>query len=113
MTFVITPPCRDLKDSGCIDVCPVDCIHPRYDAPEFQSVRQLYIDPSECIDCGACLPACPVNAIFEEDELPDRWHDSLEENRRWFEGPSAEAEPGRDSEGKREDSSFKTVDSSV
>ena len=61
MTFVITSPCLDTKDKACVDVCPVDCIH--FDE---KSDLMLYINPVECIDCGACEPACPVNAIFEE-----------------------------------------------
>jgi NAD-dependent dihydropyrimidine dehydrogenase PreA subunit len=65
MTFIIAEPCIDVKDRSCIDVCPVDCIH------EYQ--RMLVIDPEECIDCGACEPECPVEAIYAEDVLPDRW----------------------------------------
>ena len=65
MPFVITDPCIGTKDSACVDVCPVDCIHPRKDEPEFESATMLYIHPEECIDCGACVPACPVSAIYE------------------------------------------------
>ena len=54
MTYVITEPCIDVKDRACVDVCPVDCIHDEGDAD-----RMLYIDPDECIDCGACEPSCP------------------------------------------------------
>ena len=53
-----------------MDVCPVDCIHPRKDEPEFATAEMLYIHPDECIDCGACVPACPVEAIFALDETP-------------------------------------------
>ena len=53
-----------------MDVCPVDCIHPRKDEPEFAAAEMLYIHPDECIDCGACVPACPVEAIFALDETP-------------------------------------------
>ncbi len=73
MTYVITEPCIDVKDLSCIDVCPVDCIHPTKDEPDFASVRQLFIDPAECIDCDACVEACPVDAIFSEDQLPEEW----------------------------------------
>ena len=66
MTYVITEPCIDVLDKSCVEVCPVDCIH--YDEGED---RMLYIDPDECIDCGACEPACPVTAIFAEDDVPD------------------------------------------
>src|SRR6187402_3958755 len=54
MTYVITEPCITVKDAACVDVCPVDCIHPRKDEPGFEGADQLYIDPDECIDCGAC-----------------------------------------------------------
>ncbi len=65
VTYIITEPCIDVKDKSCIDVCPVDCIH--------ESDRMLVIDAEECIDCGACEPECPVEAIFPEDAVPDRW----------------------------------------
>ena len=67
MTYIIAEPCIDIKDLSCVDVCPVDCIH--------QFARILIIDPEECIDCGACEPECPVEAIFPEDALPDKWAD--------------------------------------
>ena len=65
MTYVIAEPCIDVKDKTCIDVCPVDCIH--------ETERMLVIDPEECIDCGACEPECPVEAIYPEDSLPEQW----------------------------------------
>lgn len=68
MPFVITDPCIGTKDSACVDVCPVDCIHPRKDEPEFEAATILYIHPEECIDCGACVPACPVAAIYDSVE---------------------------------------------
>ena len=68
MPFVITDPCIGTKDSACVDVCPVDCIHPRKDEPEFATATMLYIHPDECIDCGACVPACPVAAIYDSTE---------------------------------------------
>ena len=72
MPFVITDPCIGTKDASCVDVCPVDCIHPRKDEPEFESMTMLYIQPEECIDCGACVPACPVSAIYEShDATPE------------------------------------------
>lgn len=64
MAYVIAEPCIGTKDTSCVDVCPTDCIHPRKDETEFAAVPQLYIDPAACIDCGACLPACPVGAIL-------------------------------------------------
>ena len=68
--FVIAQPCIDVKDKACVDVCPVDCIHPMDDDGE---VDQLYIDPQECIMCGACEPVCPVEAIFIVEYLPEEW----------------------------------------
>ena len=68
MPFIITDPCIDTKDSACVDVCPVDCIHPRKDEPEFAVTKMLYVHPEECIDCGACVPACPVAAIYDSVE---------------------------------------------
>ncbi|MFZ3471638.1 ferredoxin [Streptomyces sp. 4.24] len=65
MTYVIAQPCVDVKDKACIDECPVDCI---YEGP-----RMLYIQPDECVDCGACEPVCPVEAIFFEDDVPEEW----------------------------------------
>src|SRR5690625_3615351 len=65
MTYVIAEPCVDLKDKGCIDECPVDCI--------YEGDRMLYIQPDECVDCGACEPVCPVEAIFYEDDVPEQW----------------------------------------
>ena len=61
---VITDPCIGTKDTACVDVCPVDCIHPRKDEEEFEAAAILYVHPEECIDCGACVPACPVTAIY-------------------------------------------------
>ncbi|MCC6617532.1 MAG: ferredoxin family protein [Chloroflexi bacterium] len=73
MTYVIAEPCIGVKDASCVDVCPVDCIHPAPTEPDFEIMAQLYIDPDECIDCGACEPECPVFAIFAEDAVPDQW----------------------------------------
>jgi NAD-dependent dihydropyrimidine dehydrogenase PreA subunit len=56
-----------------VDACPVDCIHPRENEVSFSEATQLYIDPVECIDCGACVPVCPVSAIFALDDLPGKW----------------------------------------
>ena len=70
MTRVITEKCIGTKDTSCVDVCPVDCIHPKKDAAGYAASPQLYINPDECIDCGACESACPVTAIFPEDEIP-------------------------------------------
>ena len=81
MPFIITDPCIETKDTACVDVCPVDCIHPRKDEPEFAQVSMLYIHPEECIDCGACVPACPVAAIYESiDATPANQQDLVEAN---------------------------------
>ncbi len=78
MTYIIAEPCIDIKDRSCVDVCPVDCIH--------EADRILVIDPEECIDCGACEPECPVEAIFPEDALPDKWNAFVEINYAYGKG---------------------------
>jgi ferredoxin len=81
MPFVITDPCIGTKDTACVDVCPVDCIHPRKDEPEFETATMLYIHPEECIDCGACVPACPVSAIYDSpDSTPASQKELVEAN---------------------------------
>jgi ferredoxin len=81
MAFIITDPCIDTKDTACVDVCPVDCIHPRKDEPEFEQAAMLYIHPEECIDCGACVPACPVAAIYDSpDATPASQKNLIEAN---------------------------------
>src|SRR5687767_10488196 len=81
MPFVITDPCIGTKDAACVDVCPVDCIHPRKDEPEFEQTTMLYIHPEECIDCGACVPACPVSAIYDSPEaVPSHQGDLVQAN---------------------------------
>jgi len=62
-----------IKDDSCIEVCPVDCIHPKPGAPDFETAEQLYIDPVECIDCDACVEACPVDAIFPDAGVPEKY----------------------------------------
>ncbi len=84
MTYVICEPCIDVMDKACVEVCPVDCIH-----FEEGKDRTLYIDPAECIDCGACEPACPVSAIFAEDDVPDNWKAYTEVNANWFKDKDA------------------------
>jgi ferredoxin len=78
MTYVIAEPCIGVKDASCVDVCPVDCIHTTDEAPLY------YIDPDECIDCGACEPECPVTAIFAEDALPAQWNNFIQINADFF-----------------------------
>ena len=67
-----------------MDACPVDCIHPRKNEADFQEVDQLDIDPMECIDCGACVPVCPVSLIFAIDDLPEEWADYAQINAEHF-----------------------------
>ena len=66
MAYVINEPCIGTMDTSCVEVCPVDCIHPTRDESDFDQHEQLYIDPAECIDCDACVEACPVDAITIE-----------------------------------------------
>ena len=80
MAYIITEPCIGVCDTACVEVCPVDCIHPTKEEwsekgidPNNLENEQLFIDPEECIDCGACEPVCPVQAIFTEDEVPEKW----------------------------------------
>ena len=84
MTYVIAEPCIDVVDRACVDECPVDCI--------YEGARALYIHPDECVDCGACEPVCPVEAIFYEDDVPAQWAAYTLGNARFF----AESLPGRD-----------------
>jgi ferredoxin len=84
VAYVITQPCVDVMDKSCVDVCPVDCIH--YDEG---TDRKLYIDPDECIDCGACEPACPVSAIFAEDDVPSDQAVYTEIDALWFKDKDA------------------------
>src|SRR4026207_2542300 len=79
MTYVIAEPCIGVKDASCVDVCPVDCIHTSDEAPLY------YIDPDECIDCGACEPECPVTAIFAEDAVPEQWTNFIQLDADFFE----------------------------
>ncbi len=95
MAYIIAEPCIGTKDTACVDVCPVDCIHPAKNrdyrgGPEnqgtknFDEVPQLYIDPQECIDCGACVPVCPVTAIFVLEDLPEKWANYTQINADYF-----------------------------
>lgn len=84
MTYVITEPCIGTKDTACADVCPVDCIHPRKDEEGYAETEMLFIDPEVCIDCGACEPACPVQAIFPEDLVPEKWSSYVAKNAGYY-----------------------------
>ncbi|GAA4753150.1 ferredoxin family protein [Nocardioides endophyticus] len=76
MTYVITGACIDVIDRACVDECPVDCI--------YEGARKLYVHPDECIDCGACEPVCPVEAILSEDDVPDDQTAHIEDNALFF-----------------------------
>ena len=76
MTYVIAQPCIDVVDRACVEECPVDCI--------YEGERALYIQPDECVDCGACEPVCPVEAIYYEDDLPEQWAPYLRDNEDFF-----------------------------
>jgi NAD-dependent dihydropyrimidine dehydrogenase PreA subunit len=76
MTTVIAEPCIGVKDKACVEVCPLDCI--------YEGAKMLYINPDECIDCGACQPVCPMSAIFLEEELPEKWKHFVAINRNFF-----------------------------
>ena len=84
MPFIITDPCIGTKDTACVDVCPVDCIHPRKDEAEFDQASMLFIHPDECIDCGACVPACPVAAIYDSVESTPASQKGLVEANKVF-----------------------------
>jgi NAD-dependent dihydropyrimidine dehydrogenase PreA subunit len=84
VAYVITDACIGTKDRSCVDVCPVDCIHDDGDVDQM-----LYVDPDECIDCGACEPACPVSAIFAEDDVPDNLKVYTAINAQWYKDKDA------------------------
>jgi ferredoxin len=78
MAYIIAEPCIGVKDTACVRVCPVDCIHGT------DTDQMLYINPDECIDCGACAPECPVSAIFLAEDVPEQWHSFIELNAAYF-----------------------------
>jgi NAD-dependent dihydropyrimidine dehydrogenase PreA subunit len=84
VAYVICQPCIGTKDNSCVEVCPVDCIHPTPDEPDYVRVEQLFFDPVVCIDCDACVEACPVDAIFAEDQVPPEWRDYIEINAGYY-----------------------------
>ena len=81
MPWVITRLCRDCVDQSCVDVCPVDCIY-EYKGEDPSFPNQLFINPDECIDCGACEPECPWEAILEDVAVPDALAEDTEINAR-------------------------------
>lgn len=92
MTYIITEPCEGVCNTACVEVCPVDCIYTPegYGLSEADKQKmidegeQLYIHPEECIDCGACQPECPVDAIYPDDEVPDKWKHFINKNYERF-----------------------------
>ena len=84
MAYVIAEPCIGVKDTACIDACPVDCIQPAQDKDGFAMAPQLFINPEICIDCNCCLPVCPVSAIYAADDLPPQWQKFVQINADWF-----------------------------
>ena len=95
MTYVIAEPCVDVLDRACVEECPVDCI--------YEGDRMLYIHPDECVDCGACEPVCPVEAIFYEDDVPEAWTDYTRANVDFFNdlgSPGGASQIGQDRNGR-------------
>jgi len=80
MAYIITRLCIDCVDTGCVAVCPVDCIYEYTGSDRAKWPNQLYIHPDECIDCGACEPECPWQAIFEEVATPAACKDDIKLN---------------------------------
>ena len=78
MAYVITETCT--KYNHCIDACPVNCIHPTPDEAGYEEAPQLFVNPGECIDCGACVPVCPTNSIYVLEELPGESAGAAERN---------------------------------
>lgn len=84
MPYVIGANCLDVMDKSCTEECPVDCI--------YEGDRKLYINPKECIDCGACEPVCPVEAISQDRRVPEDQQEHIADNRAFF----TDTLPGRD-----------------
>jgi len=103
MTHIVAEPCVKCKYTDCVDVCPVDCFR--------EGENTLVIDPDECIDCGACVPECPTEAIFAEEDLPEKWADYVDYNTKMSEDwpeiseqkdPLPDADEWKDVEDKKE-----------
>ena len=87
MAYVIALPCIGVKDTACIAVCPMDCIHPTKSESDFATAEQLFIDPEVCIDCNLCADECPVSAVFSEHDLPPEWNHFVAKNADHFKPP--------------------------
>src|SRR5271166_5664930 len=88
MPWIVTRLCRDCMDTACVSVCPVDCIYSYAGGDKESFPNQLFINPNECIDCGACEPECPWQAIFEEAAVPEQFKDDVTLNYRTIEQSS-------------------------
>ena len=84
MAYVIAQPCIGVKDTACVEVCPVDCIHPTKEEHGFEQSEQLFIDPGVCIDCGLCVHECPVEAIWLDTDMPVQWISFIEKNAAYY-----------------------------
>lgn len=101
MTFVVTGNCKGCRFTDCVAVCPVECFH--------GDDQMLYIDPEECIDCGACVPECPVEAIYDEAQLPDDQQEWLKLNAERVKGlpvVSEQSEPLPTADKRKKDLGF-------
>jgi NAD-dependent dihydropyrimidine dehydrogenase PreA subunit len=84
VAYLITKPCIGVKDTACVTVCPMDCIHPTKNEADFASVEMLHIDPASCIDCGLCAEECPVKAIFQDLDVPAEYAEFIERNAAFY-----------------------------
>ena len=87
MAYVITQKCSGFKAGSCVEVCPVDCISPAPGHPDFEGVVQLFINPDDCIDCGACVLTCPHDAVYAEEDVPEEMLGDIAANAAYFATP--------------------------
>jgi len=84
VAYVIAAPCIGVKDKSCAAVCPVECIHEGTVEVDGVTYDQLFVDGSECIDCGLCQPECPADAVFSSEDLPGKWKHFIQINNEFF-----------------------------